>query len=194
MTLEGLIQSGRSPIAIGFDDAPFEKTEGAVVPICGVVTHGTRFDGMLWGKTVRDGMHVTERVAEMLLASKFLAQVHVVLLDGITMGGMNVHDIPALYEAVGIPCIPVMRKVPNRDKMRHVIDRLSEPEERWRRVLAAGEIHERGPYVFQAHGVDPDIAGRTLEVLTYNGHVPECLRLAHLIGSAVQMGQSGRRA
>jgi endonuclease V-like protein UPF0215 family len=194
MTLEGLMRSGRSPIAIGFDDAPFARTEGAQVPICGVVTHGTRFDGMLWGHTVRDGMDASERVAQMLLASKFHAQVHVVLLDGITMGGMNVHDVPALHAAVGVPCIPVMRKVPDRDRMRRVIGRLSQPEERWRRIGAAGDVHQRGSFVFKAHGVEPDVAGQVLEVLTCRGLVPECLRMAHLIGSAVQVGQSGKRA
>jgi hypothetical protein len=33
-----------------------------------------------------------------------------------------------------------------------------------------------------------------LTQLTDTGHVPECLRLAHLIGSAVKTGTSGQRA
>ncbi|OAD24097.1 hypothetical protein THIOM_000050 [Candidatus Thiomargarita nelsonii] len=36
--------------------------------------------------------------------------------------------------------------------------------------------------------------GKILQRLTLTGHVPEALRIAHLIGSAVMTGESGKRA
>lgn len=43
-------------------------------------------------------------------------------------------------------------------------------------------------------GCTPDEAARLLQTVTENGNVPEALRIAHLIGSAVKTGQSGKRA
>jgi len=46
----------------------------------------------------------------------------------------------------------------------------------------------------QAKGCTPEAAARLLQKVTENGNVPEALRIAHLIGSAVKTGQSGKRA
>ena len=44
------------------------------------------------------------------------------------------------------------------------------------------------------HRGDAHTAGQVLTRLTDTGHVPEALRLAHLIGSAIMTGQSSNRA
>ncbi|PPT05003.1 hypothetical protein CKA32_003445 [Geitlerinema sp. FC II] len=43
-------------------------------------------------------------------------------------------------------------------------------------------------------GESPGTIAKVLRSLTECGHVPEALRLAHLIGSAVMKGESGTRA
>ncbi len=58
----------------------------------------------------------------------------------------------------------------------------------------AGPIHVHGPITFQVRGGDPREIGPALHRLTDRGHVPEALRLAHLVGAAVVRGESGRRA
>jgi endonuclease V-like protein UPF0215 family len=55
-------------------------------------------------------------------------------------------------------------------------------------------VHERPPFVFQVRGAEPDEAAFALRKLTDRGNVPEALRLAHLVGSAVMTGESGKRA
>lgn len=198
MKLSTLLKRGRRPTALGLDDAPFPRRDDepgpVAVPLCGVVTGGTRFDGMLWSETERDGTDPNQVILRTVLDSKFATQLHVVLTDGITVGGASVLDLPLLAEGLGVPVIAVMRKRPNLRKFRQVMDLFPDAEERWRRVEAAGEIHAHAPYVFQCVGCTPETALAALEALTDRGHVPECLRLAHLIGSAVMLGQSGRRA
>jgi len=193
-----LVRAGRRLCAVGFDDGPFGRHRGAPVPLAGVVTVRTRFEGLLWGATTRDGDDATERIAELLTGSKFGPQVHVVLLDGIAVGGLNVVDLPALAAAVGVPCVAVMRRMPDRAAMRRAMLRTPDPDQRWARVERAGPIHRVGGFVFQVQGHDPadtpaDVAS-ALASLTDRGKVPEPLRLAHLIGAAVVTGQSGRRA
>jgi endonuclease V-like protein UPF0215 family len=189
-----LVHARRHVRVIGIDDAPFEKVAGAPVPLCGVICSGTRFEGMLWGTTTKDGLDGTEVLIRLLMQSKFAGQVHLVLLDGITVGGLNVIDLAALHEAVGVPCAAVLRKAPDVAAFRRVVERLPEPELRWSRVLRAGPVHERAPFWFQVVGADPDDLALALGSVTDRGNVPEPLRLAHLIGSAVISGESGKRA
>lgn len=189
-----LPRAPRALRAIGFDDAPFPHRRGARVDLAGVVCRGTRFEGLLWGHTRKDGWQATERIAEMLRRSKYLPQVHLVLLDGIAVGGLNVVDLPALAEAVGRPCVAVMRRMPDREAMERAIRKLPQPERRLERLRRAGPIHRRTPFVFQVCGLEADEAHDALVRLTDTGHVPEALRLAHLIASAVRDGESRGRA
>lgn len=179
---------------IGFDDAPFVKRPGAKVPIVGVVCAGTRFEGMVWGKVRRDGWGANATLCSLLEGKKFLPQVHVVLLDGLAFGGFNVVDLPTLAARLDRPCIAVMRKMPDLRAIEHALRRLPRPALRLARFQAAGEIHHSGPFFYQVAGAEPQAAADVLGRLTDRGHVPEALRLAHLIGSAVIQGESGRRA
>lgn len=79
-------------------------------------------------------------------------------------------------------------------RFKHVVDRLPDSEQRWRRVEAAGPIHKYDDFFFQAIGEQVNVIGRVLARLSDQGKVPEALRLAHLIGSAVMLGESGCRA
>ena len=194
MNLGQLVQAGRTPCVLGIDDAPFERGSGGPVSIAGVVCHATRFEGMLWGEATQDGTDATEALIALVAGSKFAPQLHAVLLDGIALGGFNVVDLAALHDALGRPCIAVMRRWPDRDAMRRAMARLPEPEARWARVERAGPIHDCDGFVFQAAGAQPADAALLLGAVTDRGHVPEPLRLAHLIGSAVMTGVSSKRA
>lgn len=195
MDLEKLLSCGRKIRVIGFDDAHYaDKSAGSEVHVAGIVCSDTRFEGMLWDTIEKDGMQATDRLVGMLSKSKFMAQVQVILVDGITLGGCNVVDLQQLNRELSIPAIGVMRRHPDLEKFRHVVHRLPESEKRWQKVLAAGPVHELNGFVFQVVGETPEVASRVLARLTDQGKVPEALRLAHLIGSAVKLGISGKRA
>jgi endonuclease V-like protein UPF0215 family len=178
---------------IGFDDAPHPR-DAESVEIAGVVCNDARFEGMVWGTVDKDGTDATDVIAALLGTSKYAPQVHAVLLDGIAMAGLNVIDLPQLYERVGVPCITVMRKVPNLTRMHEAIHNLPDPQRGIELLKRAGTIHEHAPFVFQVVGATPDEALEVLRRTTDTGHVPEPLRLAHLITSAVIDGQSRGRA
>jgi endonuclease V-like protein UPF0215 family len=84
MDLETLLEQNRTIRVIGFDDAPFIRCATQPVPVAGVVCAGTRFEGMVWGQVTPDGWDATEVLCDLLLPSKFLTQVYLVLLDGIS--------------------------------------------------------------------------------------------------------------
>lgn len=179
---------------VGFDDAPFRKVPGARVAFSGVVCADTRIEGMVWGHLRRDGWNATDALAGALLGGKHLPQLHLVLLDGITFGGMNPVDLPRLAELLGLPCVAVMRRPPDLDAFRRVVERLPDPNRRLAILERAGPVHVRGRWCFNAVGIGPDEAAGALERVTDTGNVPEALRLAHLVGAAVKGGVSRGRA
>ena len=180
--------------AIGFDDAPFGRRRGCAVPVAGVVCNATRFEGMVWGRVRRDGWNSTDVLCRLLLGGKFLPQLHVVLLDGIALGGLNLVDLELLSRRLRLPCVALMRREPDLAGMERAIRTLPRPAARLEMLRRAGPVHLRAPFVFQVRGAEPSWAAEALARLTDTGHVPEALRLAHLVGSAVVTGQSGHRA
>jgi hypothetical protein len=87
-----------------------------------------------------------------------------------------------------------MRRSPDLGAMERAIRRLPRPERRLALLAAAGPIHRVGGFVFQVRGADPGATARVLARVTDRGLVPEPLRLAHLVGTAIRTGESGRRA
>jgi len=194
MDLESLLRKKRQIRVIGFDDAPFVRESKGNVPVAGVVCANTRFEGMLWGHIQQDGLDATETISTLLKQSKFFLQLHIVLLDGLGFGGFNLVDLPALADNLQLPCVAIMRRYPKLDKMKDAISRLPNVEKRLERLEKAGKIYHYPPFYFQVCGEHPDTIAQTLGYLTDCGKVPEALRLAHLIGTAVMKGESGAQA
>jgi hypothetical protein len=185
---------GRTLRAIGFDDAPFVRRRRGNVAVAGVVCAETRLEGLVWGRLRQDGWNATAALARLLVGGKFLPQLHLVLLDGLSFGGLNLVDLPALAASLGRPCVAVMRRPPDLAAMERAIRRLPGAERRLALLRVAGPIHAAGRFTFQVAGAEPAAVADALARLTDRGEVPEALRLAHLVGAAVRLGESGRRA
>lgn len=195
-TLEYLLGNNKNIRVIGFDDTSFDTltTSSQMVNICGVVCNTVKFEGLLWGEVTKDGTDATEVVIDMVKKSKFNDQVHVVLFDGIAFGGFNILDITQISEQLCRPCIAVMRDIPDFKRIKLAIDNVHNSEIRNTLIKNAGMVYSLNGFNFQVKGCTPDAAAQLLRRVTENGKVPEALRIAHLIGSAVKTGQSGKRA
>lgn len=192
--LEKALRLGKQIRVAGVDDAPFAKERGSVVNVSAIICSNTRFEGMLWGEVTKDGADATEQLLAMLQHSKFIEQLHVVLIDGVAVGGFNIIDINHLAAELSLPCIAVMRKPPDFSAIDKALQNFADYARRAALIQAAGEVHSAEPFYFQTAGLEPDVAAAALQQLTDNGNVPEALRLAHLIGSAIKTGQSSQRA
>lgn len=193
-SLKHLLDSNKTVRAVGFDDAPHRRGQPESVGLAGVVCRNTRFDGMVWGRVEPDGWDAGDVVARTLEEGKFLEQLDLVLLDGIAFGGFNVIDLPRLADRLGKPCATVMRRRPDFDAIEAALQNLDRWEERRSRMERAGPIHNAGEIFCQIQGGSTDTVIRAIERLTYRGHIPEPVRIAHLVASAVATGESGRRA
>jgi endonuclease V-like protein UPF0215 family len=194
VVLDELLRKGRLVRTLGVDDAPFKRGQRQSVLVVGAICAGTRFEGLLSTNVRPDGFKATERLIELIGGSKFADQLHAVLLNGVTLAGFNIVDLQALHRALALPVIAVMRRYPDRDAVLRVIDKLSQPAKRRRVLDRAGPIHHGDDVFFQVQGAEAETVKALLARVTDRGHIPESLRLAHLIGGGIVMGESGRRA
>lgn len=194
MKLETLLRRGRRVRTLGIDDSPFTPGSRRDVLVVGAVYSAGAFEGLLSTRVRQDGRNATDRLLQMISGSKFQPQLHMVLLDGITLGGFNVVDLPLLASGLGLPCAAVMRRRPDLPAIRQALQSLPNSRARWRLVQRAGTLHRAGPLWFQVAGATPAAAAEVIRLSVQHGKLPECLRAAHLIGSGVVTGESGKRA
>ncbi len=178
---------------LSIDDGPFEKHADREVLVVGVVTAGKDLvEGILTTRIPVDGDGIAERLAVWIGASRFRPSLRAILLNGITIAGLSVVDLPELGRRTRLPVISVHRKPP-RD--REVIDALLAAgfPERIAVLERAGPSHPAGAIHFAAAGVEPDDARRVLQAEAGRSHLPEGLRLAHIIAQGIVLGESKGR-
>lgn len=178
---------------VGFDDAPFAPEHRGDVRLIGAVCAQTRLDGVVSGVVRRDGRNSTSVMAE--LASRFGGHVQVVLLQGIAVAGFNVVDVLALHERLDRPVLVVARRQPNLRKMRVTLrERIPGGERKWRLIERLGPMEKVRDVFVQRIGISVRETETLLAATTRHGHIPEPLRMAHLIAGGITTGRSRGRA
>ncbi|RLJ00868.1 MAG: hypothetical protein DRP11_05315 [Candidatus Aenigmatarchaeota archaeon] len=180
---------------IGWDDGPFSKGSGEDVPVIGVVFRGGEFlDGVLRVDVKNDGMDATEKIAEAINRSRHKDQLRVIMLDGISYAGFNMVDIKLLSRETGLPVIPVTRKKVDFEKFRNALKKLPGFQKRWEAVENAGPLYHTSvqgkDIYFQTAGIERRTAERIIHISATRSSLPEPIRVAHLIASAVVRGES----
>ena len=172
--------------AVGFDDGPFLPNCRGDVDLIGAVFSGDFLVGVLSGRVRRDGVNATERIARAIEESRYLEQVHMVLLQGIAVAGFNVVNIHALAQRLALPVIVVMRKHPDMQAIREaLLNKVPGGCRKWRLIQRAGPIREAAGVWLQCAGVSHAAAAAAVGRLALHSRIPEPLRVAHLIAGGV---------
>lgn len=152
-------------------------------------------EGVVCTKVRRDGANATARLVQTVKHSRFAAHLQVVLLQGIAFGGFNVVDVHALHAALDMPVIVVTRKSPNWNAIRSALHKkVAGGARKWRLIEKAGPMEATNGVFIQRVGVSLRGASRLLDRLAVHGKLPEPLRVAHMIGAGVTVGESRHRA
>ncbi|WP_018950759.1 DUF99 family protein [Thioalkalivibrio sp. AKL12] len=155
---------------VGFDDAPFARPHRGDVLVVGAVFAGMRLD------------------------SPFAPQLHAILLQGITLAGFNVVDLPALHARTGLPILAVARHAPDLPAIRRaLLGPVPGGVRKWRLIEAAGVMEPLAGLYVQRCGLSPEAAQRLLEDQRVHSRLPEPLRVAHMIAGGVTTGASRHR-
>ncbi len=180
---------------IGVDDAPFLRSHRGDGPVVGVVFASLRLDGVLSGRVRRDGANATSNLAHMIGDSRFAPGLHAILLQGIALGGFNVVDIHALHQLTGLPVLVVARHSPDLARIRRaLLTHVPGGARKWRIIERTGPMEPLAGVWVQRAGLTPAQAGALLDRTTVHGHVPEPIRVAHLIAGGMTLGASRGRA
>ena len=173
---------------IGWDDSPHTRADGRV-PVVGVHMRGhARVEGILLTDVARDGDDATNRLAR-CLADSGLRGTRALLLDGASFAGFNVVDLEGLAEETGVPCLAFTKGVPDLASMRAALRNVPNPEGKWallRRREVVTLATEATPITVSFAGMSRTEAVELLAATTARGHVPEPLRLAHMVAAVVR--------
>ncbi len=173
----------------GFDDS-FRSLKDEKAHLVGCVTAGCRVEGFLYATVSVDGFDVTDKIVDLILSSKFRKQIACIFLYGITFAGMNVADINYIAERTGKAVISVTKK---KSSIENLIPPARKAGDFERRLKILRKIREpsfvNGVYVHFSNCSLED-AALYLRASTCVGKIPECLRIAHLVASALAYGES----
>jgi len=183
---------------LGVDDAPFTFAD-AVVPVVGVVVRAPDYvEGVLTTRVHVDGTDATDVLAAAIQGSRYRAGLALVLLDGAALGGFNVVDIDALHESIRVPVATVTRNRPDLDSMERVLRRKFPDWERRLEILRRNELFRvetpHKPLYATAAGLPPRDLTDAIHRCTIRGALPEPVRIAHLIATAIVKGESKGKA
>jgi endonuclease V-like protein UPF0215 family len=175
---------------LGVDDGKFTPhTQGNVIVVGVVFRGGCWLDGVMHTRIAIDGFDATEQIASMINDSPHCKQLRLVMLNGITFAGFNVVDIKKLNLATKLPVIALTREKPDLAAICEALKNLPRSEERWKMVLAAGEIHEvtcKGKKIYlELAGLSLVDAHKIVELTSTRSSFPEPLRAAHLVASGI---------
>ncbi|MFX1456700.1 MAG: DUF99 family protein [Promethearchaeota archaeon] len=181
-----------NPIVIGFDDAPFNlKSSAKTTKLIGVVCQGIRIVNLVKTNITIDGNDGTKKLIDIVKQNE--KHVQFIFTHTITFGGFNIIDLKEIYDEVNKPIIAINERNIKLDSVINALEKAfpHNTSEKIHNILNAGELYQTK--IHTAGGISPiyfhkiGIEIRELEILLQkiciDTKLPECLRLAHLIGT-----------
>ena len=182
------------PHLIGIDDGPFEKHADAMTPIVGVVMEGPDLvEGVAMTRFSIDGAEVTDFLVRWIQSLRFRPGLQGIVLGGITIAGLAVVDMGRLSEALELPVLVVNRKDPRNHRLAGALESAGLAERLALVDRTPPSISVSGGLYLACAGTTPEEATLLIDASRRKGEMPEPLRLAHLIASAVVRGESRGR-
>lgn len=167
---------------LSVDDSPLV---GSKVLCVGVVSNGSNVEGVLTFKIKRDGVDASKKLIERIKNSKF--HFSLILIHGVVLGGFNVIDLNSIFLNTGVPVICVFKSGRDREMLK-AAEKIFGLKRR-KLIEKAGVPKNFGKLRFYHAGLTEGEAKHFLSHLAESGF-PWSLRLAHLIGSGVVLGES----
>ena len=183
---------------LGIDDSEFTFRD-STVPVVGVVMRAPSYiEGVMKTEVRVDGDDATDVIGKMVAGSRYRDQLRLIMIDGVTLGGFNIIDIGRLHACLEIPVATVTRDKPDMNAIKSALKKhFADWEDRFG-LISAGKIEElkvRGFSVYSGYaGIKRADIVKILGDTTVVGAVPEPVRVAHIIATALARGESRGRA
>ncbi|MBD3198058.1 MAG: DUF99 family protein [Candidatus Lokiarchaeota archaeon] len=182
-----------NPIILGVDDATFRFDQSYNnTYLIGVVCQGTRMVEVVKEKIQIDGNDSTESIIKLI--KKNHNNIQYVATHTITFGGFNLMDIYEVYNKTHIPIIAVTeRKVDLHAVKNALLKRFpAKYNEKISCIARAGNLFEteistaagKSKLYYHSIGIGIEEVEKLLEIISIDSKLPECVRMAHIIGRA----------
>jgi hypothetical protein len=183
------MKSGSRFIAIA--TGPIQERKHTL--LIGVVSRDNRIEGILSGSVSVNGDDATRNIIRMISSTRFKEQIKIVALNGIAIAGLNVVDVERLEKELGVETIVFTRAKPDPRKLVHALNAFAKkngmnPKERTALVRLQSK---RKPEKVEGFHVQCMLKGYELKPFAKQSY--EMLRVAHLIASGVDTGESKGR-
>lgn len=164
------------------------------MPVIGVAMEGAAVvESVAFGAFPVDGEDATRWLGDWIDGLRCRPLLHGIVLGGITIAGLGIVDLPLLADRLHIPILAVTRKNPARSELRAALSAAG--------LTGRIPVVERSP---RAYAVEPGLflahagghrrgAERLLRGALGKALMPEPLRIAHLIGQGLVLGESKGR-
>ncbi len=180
---------------IGVDDAAFQRKTSKNTFVFGVIVRGHNLvEGILRTMVKVDGWDATEKIGEMITSSKYVTQLRAIQLSSSTIAAFNIIDLRELYNITDIPVITILPKLPNEEEVKIALSNLEDWNERYNilssnppieEIVFKNHIGKQYKKFFQQVGfTNTEQVREVIEISTYSSSIPECLRLADMIGQS----------
>jgi len=183
---------------MGIDDSPFKFGAGNALVVGVLVRVPNYVEGVMRTEVVVDGTDSTEKIVEMVLKSRYREQIKAILIDGIALAGFNIIDMERMNAELGIPVLTLTRDKPDLEKMKSALMKHFDDWKQRYALIAKHKLREiateHKPLYASGLGLDWAEFEEIVRLSTVRGVVPEPLRMAHLIASAITRGESYGRS
>ena len=180
-----------NPIVIGFDDATFGlKTKSKTTQLIGVVCQGIRLVNVLRTEIQIDGNNATGKLIELVKQNE--KHVQFILTHSITFGGFNLINLNTIYNELKKPIIAVNDRKVDIDSVIKAI-KINFPntyKQKILNIIEAGNLYYTqietagglSDIYYHLKGIEINKVDSLLEKICVDSKLPECIRIAHLIG------------
>ena len=178
------MKSGIRILAV--EDGPFTRKDKSALAFCLVGRDGL-VEGALSFKVRVDGDDATAKLLNSIKRSRFRSQIKMIVMNGITLGGLNIVNIPLLHKSLKIPIIAITRKRPRRGLMLKAVKKYSQNGRRlavFNSISNQTSLNKIENFYVQSIGIKVSEIGK---------FVPTCLkllRLGHIVASGIVKGES----
>jgi len=183
---------------LGLDDSRFTFQDEHVA-IVGVVMRADGYmEGVMVNKVRVDGDDANEVLTRMINASRYKKQLRLVLTDGIAFGGFNIIDLEKLSHDTALPAAGVTRKMPSFEDMKKALKHHFKDWEGRYDVICKGKMiripTEHYPVYAKGFGMPEAELTLAIKKTILRGALPEPIRVAHIIATALAIGESKGKA
>jgi len=180
---------------IGVDDAAFQRKSSKNAFVFGVIVRGYNLvEGIIRTEVAVDGFDATEKISEMIVSSRYVTQLRAIILGSSTIAAFNIIDLRRLFDITKIPVITILSTRPNEEGVIKALSNLENWKERYNvlssnpsieEIVFKNQIGKQYKKFFQQVGfATKEQVKEVIEISTGSSSIPECLRLADMIGKS----------